>query len=64
MEVTYLQKQQMLGAGSKEVLARGDQSERRFAAVDPKKDSISILIMGVDDSNIRENLEKLLGLML
>ena len=43
-----------VAAGSKEVLARGDQSERRFAAVDPKKDSISILIMGVDDSNIRE----------
>ena len=28
--------------------------ERRIAAVDPKKDSISILIMGVDDSNIRD----------
>ncbi|MFZ0444032.1 MAG: LCP family protein, partial [Bacillus sp. (in: firmicutes)] len=43
-----------VAAGSREVLSRGDQSEKRIAAVDPKKDSISILIMGVDDSNTRD----------
>ena len=40
-----------VAAGSQEELSRGEQSEKRIAAVDPKKDSISILIMGVDDSN-------------
>ena len=40
-----------VAAGSKEELSRGEQSEKRIAAVDPTKDSISILIMGVDDSN-------------
>ncbi|WP_338470675.1 LCP family protein [Niallia sp. XMNu-256] len=43
-----------VAAGSKEELARGEISEKRIAAVDPKKDSISILIMGVDDSNVRD----------
>ena len=43
-----------VAAGSKEELSRGDQSKKRIAAIDPKKDSISILIMGVDDSNTRD----------
>lgn len=43
-----------VAAGSKEDLSRGELSERRIAAVDPKKDSISILIMGVDDSHQRD----------
>ena len=43
-----------VAAGSQEELARGKLSEKRVAAVDPKKDSISILVMGVDDSETRE----------
>ena len=42
-----------VAADSKEELSRGDQSEKRYAAVDPKEDSVSILIMGVDDSKER-----------
>ena len=42
-----------VAAGSKEELSRGNQSEKRYAAVDPKEDSVSILIMGVDDSKER-----------
>lgn len=42
-----------VAAGSKVDLARGEQSEKRIEAVDPKQDSISILIMGVDDSSKR-----------
>ena len=43
-----------VAAGSKVDLARGDQSSKRIEAVNPKKDSISILMMGVDDSNSRD----------
>ena len=43
-----------VAADSQEELSRGEQSERRIAAVDPKEDSISILIMGVDDSQERD----------
>ena len=43
-----------VAADSKVALARGEQSEKRVEAVDPKQDSISILIMGVDDSNSRD----------
>lgn len=43
-----------VAADSKVDLARGEQSEKRVEAVDPKQDSISILIMGVDDSNSRD----------
>lgn len=43
-----------VAANSKEDLARGEQSEKRITAVDPKKDSISVLIMGVDESNVRD----------
>ena len=52
-----------VAAGSQEELSRGEQSERRIAAVDPTKDSISILIMGVDESNTREILERQQELM-
>lgn len=43
-----------VAADSKVDLARGEQSEKRVEAVDPKQDSISILMMGVDDSNSRD----------
>ena len=43
-----------VAAGSQEELSRGEQSQKRIAAVDPTKDSISILIMGVDESNTRD----------
>ena len=39
-----------VAAGSKEELSRGDQSEKRICCSRSKKDSVSILIMGVDDS--------------
>ena len=35
-------------------MSRGDQSVKRIAAVDPTEDSVSILIMGVDDSKERD----------
>nr|WP_234969352.1 LCP family protein [Bacillus mediterraneensis] len=38
---------------SKVELSRGDQSAKRIKKVDPKHDNISILIMGVDDSKVR-----------
>ena len=44
-----------VAAGSQEELSRGEQSQRRMAAVDPSKDSISILIMGVDESDTRDD---------
>ena len=44
-----------VAADSQEELSRGEQSQRRIAAVDPTKDSISILIMGVDESNTRDD---------
>ncbi|WP_099361287.1 LCP family protein [Fredinandcohnia onubensis] len=40
-------------AGSKTELNRGEKSERRVEPVDPKHDNISILFMGVDDSETR-----------
>ncbi|MBD8071384.1 LCP family protein [Bacillus sp. PS06] len=39
---------------SQEGLERGDKSEKREQAVNPKHDNISILFMGVDDSQKRE----------
>ncbi|PLR78275.1 transcriptional regulator [Bacillus sp. V3-13] len=39
---------------SKQELKRGEQSEKRTAAVNPKHDNISILFMGVDDSKSRD----------
>ena len=47
-----------VAADSQEELSRGEQSQKRIAAVDPTKDSISILIMGVDESDTRDILEK------
>ena len=44
-----------VAADSQEELSRGEQSQRRMAAVDPSKDSISILIMGVDESDTRDD---------
>lgn len=40
-------------AGSKTELNRGEKSDRRVEPVDPKHDNISILFMGVDDSETR-----------
>ena len=43
-----------VAANSKEELARGEQSEKREWAVNPLKDNVSILFMGVDDSQARD----------
>ena len=43
-----------VAANSKEDLARGEQSAKREWAVNPLKDNISILFMGVDDSKARD----------
>lgn len=43
-----------VAANSKEDLARGDQSAKRDWAVNPLKDNVSILFMGVDDSESRD----------
>ncbi len=43
-----------VAANSKQELARGDQSEKREWAVNPLKDNVSILFMGVDDSQARD----------
>ena len=42
-----------VAANSKEDLARGDQSAKRDWAVNPLKDNVSILFMGIDDSESR-----------
>ena len=44
-----------VAAGSQEELSRGELSDKRLAAVDPSKDSISILVMGVDESDSRDD---------
>ena len=41
-----------VAANSKEDLARGEQSAKRDWAVNPLKDNVSILFMGVDDSEV------------
>ncbi|MFB4165202.1 LCP family protein [Alteribacillus sp. JSM 102045] len=38
-----------VAADTQETLDRGEKSERREAAVDPKQDNISVLFLGVDD---------------
>ena len=43
-----------MAANSKEEFARGEQSEKRESAVNPLKDNVSILFMGVDDSQSRD----------
>ena len=43
-----------VAAKSKEDLARGEQSTKRDWAVNPMKDNVSILFMGVDDSESRD----------
>ncbi|RFB11048.1 LytR family transcriptional regulator [Bacillus sp. HNG] len=40
-------------ADSKTELSRGEKSEKRVEPVDPKHDNISILFMGIDDSETR-----------
>lgn len=37
-------------------LGRGDKSSKREKAVKPMTDNISVLIMGVDESDIREKV--------
>lgn len=52
---TYLvNKAASAAQSSQEALERGDKSARREVAVNPKHDNISILFMGVDDSQKRE----------
>ncbi|AOL35797.1 MULTISPECIES: LCP family protein [Geobacillus] len=42
-----------IAQSAQKLLARGEKSEKRIAPVDPKHDNISILFVGVDDSEKR-----------
>ncbi|MFC0013566.1 MULTISPECIES: LCP family protein [Allobacillus] len=44
---------------SQQELERGDKSEKREEKVDPSKDNVSILFIGVDDSDAREGSSSL-----